>query len=194
MTIRTTAILAATLALTGFTGASLAAEDSGAYIGAGVGSTAYNDDDKLQSYDLDDNSVGWTVFGGYRFFRYLAVEAGYTNFGEFSAKSPSNTTDESFEALYVAAVGILPLGEAWQLHAKLGGGALKLDQKFSNQGGSDSSGGTLMLGIGGQWAPTALNGLAFNLNLESYGYKVEQLDEDYNQSTTLLSLGVQYAF
>ncbi len=105
-----------------------------------------------------------------------------------------STTDESFEALYLAGVGILPLGEAWQLHAKLGGGSLKLDQKFSNQSGSDSDGGTWMIGVGGQWAPVSLNGLAFNLNLESYSYTVEQLDDDYNQSLAMLSLSVQYTF
>ena len=138
--------------------------------------------------------MGWTVFAGYRFFRFLAIEGGYTNFGEFSSKRLANTTDESFEALYLAGVGILPLGEAWQLHAKLGGGSLKLDQKFSNQSGSDSDGGTWMIGVGGQWAPVSLNGLAFNLNLESYSYTVEQLDDDYNQSLAMLSLSVQYTF
>ncbi len=194
MALKTPVILAATLALSSFAGSSLAAKESGAYIGGGIGSTAYNDDDKLDSYDLDDNSVGWTVFAGYRFFRFLAIEGGYTNFGEFSSKRLANTTDESFEALYLAGVGILPLGEAWQLHAKLGGGSLKLDQKFSNQSGSDSDGGTWMIGVGGQWAPVSLNGLAFNLNLESYSYTVEQLDDDYNQSLAMLSLSVQYTF
>ena len=80
------------------------------------------------------------------------------------------------------------------MHAKLGGGTLQLDQSFSNQSGSDSNGGTVMLGIGGQWAPISLNGLAFNLNLEACAFKAEQLDDDFNQSLGMLSLGVQYTF
>lgn len=194
MASKTPVILAVTLALSGFAGSSLAAKESGAYIGGGIGSTAYNDDGKLDYYDLDDTSVGWTLFAGYRFFRFLAIEGGYTDLGEFSAERLGTKTDESFQAMYLAAVGILPLGQSWQLHAKLGGGSLKLDQKFSNQSSSDSSGGAWMAGIGGQWAPVSLNGVAFNLNLESYFYEVEQLDEDYKQGTAMLSLGVQYTF
>lgn len=196
MGMKKTIIITLGLALSALAGLSQADEDrySGGYIAAGIGTTAYADDDKLAAYDLDDNDWGWTVFGGYRFFRYLAVEVGYTNFGEFSAKGVFNDTDEKFQALYLAGVGILPLGESWQLHGKLGGGSIELDQSFSNQSGSDDKGGALLVGIGGQWAPVSLNGLAFNLNLDSYFITVEQNDKDYNQGLALLSLGVQYNF
>jgi OOP family OmpA-OmpF porin len=194
MGIKSSACVALTVALSGAVGSALAAEDSGAYIGAGIGYSTYGDDDKLDAYDLDDSSTGWNVYGGYRILRNLAVEAGYTNFGEFSAELPLTSTDESFQAFTLAAVGILPLGETWQLRGKIGGGWLQLDQSFSNQGDADDTGGTFMVGIAAQWAPAALNGLAFSANLDGYFFTVEQLNEDYNQSTTLLSVGVQYAF
>lgn len=182
------------LALVSFTNQSHAEGDSGFYVAAGVGTTGYYDDDKFKSYDLDDTDMGWTVFGGYRLMRYLAIEGGYTNFGKFSAERGNFKTDEEFAAVYLAAVGILPLGESWQLRGKLGGGSIQLDQSFSDRSSSDDNGGTVLLGVGAQWAPASLNGLAFNLNVDAYMFTVEQLDEDYNQSTALFSLGVQYNF
>ena len=99
MALKTPITLVAALALCSFACSALAAKESGAYIGGGIGSTAYNDDKKLDDYDLDDNAVGWTLFAGYRFFKFFAIEGGYTNFGEFSAKRLINSTDESFQAL-----------------------------------------------------------------------------------------------
>lgn len=166
----------------------------GGYIAAGIGSTWFDDDNKLGDRDLDDNDVGWTLFGGYRFFRFFAVEAGYTNFGKYKAEGVFNDTEEKFQALYLAGVGILPLGDSFQLSGKLGGGALQLDQSFSNQPDADDRGSTLLVGVGAQWAPSGLKGVAFNLNLDGYFFTVEQANVDYDQRLALLSVGVQYNF
>lgn len=34
-------------------------------------------------YEFDDDSVGWSAFGGYRVTEYLSLETGYTDFGDF---------------------------------------------------------------------------------------------------------------
>ncbi len=214
MAIKTPAVFAVSLALCGYVGLATASEHmdseeytdtahqsgehgdhtAGVYLGANVGATWYSDDGKLDGYNLDDSDIGWSLFGGYRISRHLGVEGGYVNLGEYKATSNSNNTDDSFEAFYLAAVGILPLGEQWQLRAKAGGGIMKLDQSFSNQDNARDEGGTYLLGVGGRWSPDFLHGVALNLNYDTYFFTVEQLDVDYDQWIGLLSLGVDYQF
>jgi OOP family OmpA-OmpF porin len=214
MAIKTSAVFAVSMALVGYTGLAVAAEhmdseeyadsgyqsgghsdyDTGVYLGASVGATWYSDDGKLDGYNLDDSDIGWSLFGGYRINRYIGVEGGYVNLGEYKATSSSNNTADSFDAFYLAAVGILPFGEHWQLRAKAGGGIMKLDQSFSSQDDARDEGGTYILGVGGRWAPDFFYGVALNLNYDTYFFTVEQLDVDYDQWIGLLSLGVDYQF
>ncbi len=37
---------------------------------------------RTDSYDVDDKTTGWSVYGGYLFSRFLGIEAGYTDIGE----------------------------------------------------------------------------------------------------------------
>ncbi len=214
MAIQTAAVFAVSLALCGYTSMAIASEhtdsdysdsaypsdsqsgdhDMGVYLGASVGATWYSDDGKLDGYKLDDSDMGWSLYGGYRINHYLGIEGGYVNLGEYKATSRNNNTDDSFQAFYLAAVGILPLGDHWQLRAKAGGGIMKLDQSFSNQDDARDEGGTYLVGVSGRWAPEFFHGVALNLNYDTYFFTVEQLDVDYDQWVSLLSLGVEYMF
>jgi opacity protein-like surface antigen len=83
---------------------------------------------------LEDSDNSFSVFAGYRFFPALAVEAGYVDFGtaEYRAAGivnppgPVSALPVSFAADYevtgftVAAIGALPLGENFDLHARAG--------------------------------------------------------------------------
>ena len=80
----------------------------------------------------DDEGTAWSVTAGYRFNRYLAVEASYVNLGTLSASntidlSPllgggSLTLNRELETAGPAltAFGMLPLSDSWELYARAG--------------------------------------------------------------------------
>lgn len=128
------------------------AVDAGWYVGLQAGqSTADIDQEELDflvediffaagatvlsgSSSLEDTDTTWSVFGGYRFNPYLAVEAGYTELGTYeyraeglinppgpiSSAPASVGIDFSAAGFNTAVIGSLPLSEAFDLHARLG--------------------------------------------------------------------------
>jgi OOP family OmpA-OmpF porin len=85
------------------------AESGKWYIGVGAGLSLYNDwssgnitafDDALgvvnfdgtQSTDSDDNAFGYKLFGGYTFYKNIAVELSYIDMGEVDANSSATGT------------------------------------------------------------------------------------------------------
>jgi OOP family OmpA-OmpF porin len=101
--------------------------------------------------DIDEDSVAWRLFGGYRFNRYVGVEGGYVNFDEFdsSASAAGQTAKVEAEAdgYTLAITGAIPLGERfaiigragylfWDADAKVEVNGTKLDS--SNEDGSDA--------------------------------------------------------
>ncbi|HKU14453.1 MAG TPA: outer membrane beta-barrel protein [Steroidobacteraceae bacterium] len=81
---------------------------------------------------LDDSDLGWQLQIGYRFNRYVAAEVGYVDLGE--AKYEAIITADDGVATFpveasvrfmssgptAAVVGMLPLGERFDVHAKAG--------------------------------------------------------------------------
>ena len=102
------------------------AADRGWYMGVGAGQTTLQVDDVLGSnYPCDENDTGYKIFGGYRFFPWLAVEGAYLDSG--SPEVDFNYTDGSRETLNVAvesivgaAVFSLPIGNKFELFVKPG--------------------------------------------------------------------------
>jgi OOP family OmpA-OmpF porin len=86
------------------------------------------------SSTFDDSDTSWSIFGGYRFNPFIAVEAGYVDLGNAPYRSSGNVNppgpvastpasaniDFSSTGITIAAVGSLPLGEMFDLHARLG--------------------------------------------------------------------------
>jgi OmpA-OmpF porin, OOP family len=83
---------------------------------------------------LDDSDTAFAIIGGYRWNRYLAIEAGFTKLGSVTYTSRAtgaypfdtgffNTTVEgSTSGFTLSAFGTLPLTRDWELFA--GGGVL----------------------------------------------------------------------
>jgi hypothetical protein len=111
-----------------------AADDSGWYVGAGVGAadTANNvhlgvPDVPLLSGKTDGNETSWGFAAGYRFNPYLAFELGYVDLGEIEADVVDATalTDAGASVGFSAAgatfamIGTFPMAK-WELYLKAG--------------------------------------------------------------------------
>lgn len=100
---------------------------SGFYLGAGVGQFNVQIDDIDQTDEaierLDDDDRAWKAFAGWRFGRYLALEAAYIDFGTPNSRSDASGSRGDFRvklsgfAPYV--IGTLPIGPV-ELFAKAG--------------------------------------------------------------------------
>ena len=121
-------ITAATLfALSGAWTAANADNESGFYVGGGVGQFDVQIDDVDDADDaierLDDDDTSWKLFAGYRFNPYLSLEAAYIDFGgpsdsiDASGSSGDYKVEASGFAPYV--IGTLPVGPV-ELFAKVG--------------------------------------------------------------------------
>jgi OOP family OmpA-OmpF porin len=115
----TAAVLAATPAF--------AADDSGLYIGAGLGNFSLDSQGIFNGKDFDGSDIGFKVLGGYKFMEYLAIEVEYIDGGEpddnynVGNESPGRLRgDVGVTGFVGSAVGILPISESFDLFAKAG--------------------------------------------------------------------------
>lgn len=121
------------VALTIAAGAAHAQSRSSWYMGGSLGVTRFSfADDSLpiggapaSSLSRDDEAdTGVRVFGGYRFSRNFAVEAGLTDYGSFSATRnvPGGSAHANLKivGMHGTAVGILPIDRNFDLFGKAG--------------------------------------------------------------------------
>jgi len=94
-----------------------------------------------------DNAIGWKIFGGYALNEILAVEGGYTSFGEMDGPMTSSEKPAGFE---VAAVGNFSINSQFSLFGKIGLLAWDVEQNASG-GGSSTTGTDVFFGIGAQY-------------------------------------------
>ena len=124
----------------------MAGEDSGFYVGAGIGQSNLSlpgiEIDEGLDYKFDSDDTAFKVFGGWRFFKYLAVELDYMDLGTLTDKtrfdidsstSESLKTDLGITAWAPYVVGTLPLG-IFELSAKVGYAFYDVDFKISALG------------------------------------------------------------
>ena len=65
----------------------------------------------------DESETAWRLFGGYRFHRNIAVEAGYMDLGDVSiGGQPADG-----KVWELVGLGIFPLNDMFSLYGKLGG-------------------------------------------------------------------------
>lgn len=95
-------------------GGAVRAEDSGFYLGAGVGEASQS------GGDFDGSDTSFTVFGGYSINEYLAAEAGYLDAGEQTDRDDGAEIAIKSNGFFVAALAKLPIGDVVAPYAKIG--------------------------------------------------------------------------
>lgn len=111
-----------------------AGDDSGWYLGAGVGLADTPDNSVLTPSDVPvltgrtvDNDTSWGLAAGYRFNKNIAIELGYVDLGEFTSEVADATgaTDAraavgfSADGVTLAMIGTFPIGK-WEPYLKAG--------------------------------------------------------------------------
>lgn len=102
--------------------APLAFAETGFYLGAGAGQTSFDVGSTAGTgISVDDSDTGFKLYGGFKFNPNFAVEAGYADIGSATMVAPGFFNAEvEASALFVDAVGLLPLNEQFALFGRLG--------------------------------------------------------------------------
>ena len=169
-------------------GANAAAAQSdarGFYAGVVAGTSTLEDDGIFAGLNFDDSGTGYGLVGGYKIFRYLAVEGRLLNLGSYSVEGV-NLDVTGYSA---HAVGILPLGRGgWELFGQLGIGGVRFDSDCCG-GGTNTAGSA---GLGVRFYPTAHLGIS--LQVDAYAWQEEDFYDTYNVGVRTAQLGVHYLF
>ena len=191
----------------------IADDSAGWYAGANVGqSLATIDNDRISSGLLgsgltvtsiadDDRDRGYKLFGGYQLNKYLAVEAGYFDLGQFSFLAntvPIGTLSGNIQVrgVNLDAVGMLPITDKFSAFARLGVTHAHTKGSFAGAGAVNvldpsprASDNNLKVGLGVQYAFTD----ALSLRAEIERYRIN--DAVGNKGDIdLASIGLVYRF
>jgi OOP family OmpA-OmpF porin len=177
----------------------------GFYVGGSLGETSADlslsdiDDGSTISGDVQDSDTRWKVFGGYNFLKFFAAEMSWVDLGEASIDAVSDgsggiwdpgtvTTVGDADGFSVEAMGILPIGDKFEVFAEYGYYLWDASQAFSNTAIGDQS-----ISDDGQ-DPTFGLGFGWNfpgpgqLRVEAERYQIDTMDID------MYSVGVSFGF
>lgn len=140
-------------------------DEKGWYVGASAGRSSLDYRNYATGAEVDESAFAFR--GGYRLNRYFAIEAGYADQGDHTLViecwQPNGcgfvpypiTIDQSFSRTEIAVLGILPIGERFELFAKLGQAQSRYDHATTPSDASDPDGANTstetLYGIGGRW-------------------------------------------
>ena len=162
--------------------ASATAASAAPYFGLGIGSSADLNGNLSQ---FSDDGRSYRLFGGYRFIKYLSLEAAVTRFGEVNHSAP-------YDATSVAAVakGSLPLGSGFEAFVRLGlqHTWLSTDSQFNSFDGTG-----YLLGAGFEYRfHTPIGGASVFADYQRLdaGMTSSQNPKAVDQSSGLWTLGV----
>lgn len=159
-------IAAVTLAALGVSSPALADENSGLYIGVGLGDFS-NEIDSLDDVDIDfdaDDDAS-RIFAGWRFNRFFALQLDYSDLGETNQAINLLNVSADTTALAPSLVGTLPLGPV-ELFAKAGIAFYDLEISLDDNVVFDESDHDVVYGAGVGF--TLLDRLSLRLEYEVY--------------------------
>jgi OOP family OmpA-OmpF porin len=160
----------------------VASADGPWYVGAGAGEST------LESGGFDDSATSWKVFGGYQFHDSFAAEVGYLDSGEAKETVGIESLSISTDGITASLVGMLPIGETFSVHARLGMFFWDAEATFDDGVGgvftASQSGEDPYYGVGGGMAL----GENAGLRLE---YEIADIDD---VDVSMISLSVLFRF
>ena len=186
------------------------AEEKGFYVGGSVGYTSLDtlSESSINSTlatsgitatsSVDDNDLGWKIFGGYNINKYFGLELAYVDLGEADANitvtAPTaatvNATAEG-DGFTIAGIARYPVSEQFDVFGKVGAFVWDTEVTASVASGATTAaisagdnGTDVMFGFGAEYE-IANN---FGIRAEWERYKLNGDDAD------LFSLGLEYDF
>lgn len=180
------------------------------YIGGAIAGSQFDDDGFYDQQRLDDSTVGFKVYGGYRLNPYLSFEASLNSLGYYEVETTQSEVDMAFGALTASALGRLPLGQGFELFGQLGVGFASVSQdiSFATSSGQlitddeDDASGVIVYGLGVNYVPPGLKFIQFRFGWERYAFSVDtfRIDNgviikgDGDQEIDQIHLGAAYIF
>jgi OOP family OmpA-OmpF porin len=162
-------------------------ENAAWFIGGGVYYSGLDDtfddiDDigDVFDIDLDDNSTAFNLGGGYRFNKWLAVDAGYWDLGNYSSDFDEDFGREKVDATAWTVGGMVSV-PLWIMDFYARGGAAFWD--FDARGAADADGTDPYYGLGA----------AFNIG-SSFDIYAEWIRFDLDAEVDTFGLGVRWTF
>lgn len=146
------------------------ATHSHVFLGAGIGHYRMDGEDFVEEGDrLSDNRTAYRLFGGAQINRYLALEAGYVDFGEANESEGSLETD----GFTLAGLIHIPLLPNFAPYGKVGHMVWDAEGSMADNH-RDYSGNDWLYGVGGRFDLS--DRLA--LRLEYDRYTMDESDVD----------------
>ena len=129
------------------------------------------------------------IAGGYHFNPAVAVEVGYSIFGDSTITGPGGSATLSASSFQIAAVGSLPLNPQFDLIGKLGlaSNSADITSTFGISGSTSQS--DLMFGLGAQFHVNSQ--VSVRVQYEDYG---KWDNSSAPMKATAISFGVAYNF
>jgi len=163
-----------------------APKSRGLYVGGSAGSVVL-DDDGASAGQLEDSDTVVTAFLGYKLFRYLSLEARYSNLGTYS--DSIDTLD--ITAVSINAVAMLPLGSSgWELFAQAGMAQIGVD--LNVQGVEDLDDNAVTAGLGVRWHIT--QNIALGAEVDAYAWSNDTIGSDFDLGVATQQLTFQINF
>lgn len=111
------------------------------FVGVGAGVADIDDASDVNGIQLtmDDNDIGWKLYGGMFITDYFGFEAGWTDLGDMN----KNSVDIETEGFTAAGLVAFPIGKTFQIYGKAGVFFWDQDVNTINFDGED-----VMYGVG----------------------------------------------
>jgi hypothetical protein len=136
--------------------------------------------------------------GGYRLFKYLALESRSSSLGQYNPGTSGDLVKTEFAALTGNAVGILPFGTSgFEIYGHFGAGMISRQTNSAFPVPEDNENGTVgTAGLGLRFISSNFNALTFSAGYDTFVFQAvdNYSDRNYDQSVSMTKLGLQYDF